>query len=36
MLEKIVNRLISVKSFITLILTGVFTYLSATGVIGGE
>ena len=36
MLEKIVNRLISVKSFITLILTGVFAYLSATGVIGGE
>ena len=36
MLEKIINRLVSVKSFITLILTGVFAYLSATGVISGE
>ena len=34
MLEKIINRLISIKSIVTLVLTVVFAYLSATGVIG--
>ena len=36
MLDKIVNRLISIKSIVTLVLTVVFAYLSAVGVISGE
>ena len=36
MAEKIVNRLISIKSIVTLVLTGVFAYLSITGVISGD
>ena len=36
MAEKIINRLVSIKSIVTLILTGVFAYLSITGVISGE
>lgn len=35
-LTKIVNRLFSIKSIVTLILTCVFSYLSVAGVIGGE
>ena len=31
MKNKILNRLVTVKSFITLTLTAVFAYLSATG-----
>lgn len=36
MAEKIVNRLVSIKSIVTLALTAVFAYLSVTGVISGE
>lgn len=39
MLEKIIKKLtnlISVKSVVTLVLTGVFAYLSVVGVINGE
>lgn len=36
MKEKILNRLITVKSIITLCLTAVFAYLSATGQIAPE
>lgn len=36
MKEKILNRLITVKSIITLCLTAVFAYLSATGKIAPE
>lgn len=35
MLKKIA-KLIDVKSIVTLVLTGVFSYLSITGVIGAE
>lgn len=35
-LTKVINRLVSIKSIITLILTCVFAYLSISGVIGGE
>ena len=31
MVEKIVKRLVSVKSIVTLVLTGVFAYLSIVG-----
>ncbi len=31
MKEKIINRLVTVKSIVTLTLTGVFAFLSATG-----
>lgn len=34
--ELIVNRLVSIKSIVTLILTGVFAYLSIARVISGE
>lgn len=34
--KKVVNRLLSIKSLVTLILTCVFAYLSIVGVIGGE
>ena len=36
MMSKIIDRLISVKSFVTLTLTGVFAYLSIVGAISGE
>lgn len=36
MLEKIVNRLVSIKSIVTLLLTIVFCYLAITGVITAE
>jgi len=36
MAEKIINRLVSIKSIVTLVLTGVFAYLSIKGVITGE
>lgn len=36
MKEKIVNRLISIKSIVTLTLTFVFAYLSIVGTISGE
>ena len=34
--ELIVNRLVSIKSIVTLVLTGVFAYLSIARVISGE
>ena len=36
MKEKICNRLLTVKSIVTLSLTGVFAFLSATGQIGAD
>ena len=36
MWEKIVNSLLTVKSIVTLTLTLVFAYLSATGAIGAD
>ena len=36
MREKIIERLISVKSIVTLTLTGVFSYLAVIGVVSGE
>ena len=36
MAEKIVNRLVTIKSIVTLVLTAVFAYLSITGVISGD
>lgn len=36
MKDKVLNRLITVKSIVTLSLTGVFAYLSATGAIAAE
>lgn len=36
MKEKIIERLISVKSIVTLTLTGVFSYLAVIGVVSGE
>lgn len=36
MLEKIVNRLVSVKSIVTILLTLVFCYLAIVGLIGAE
>lgn len=36
MWEKIINRLLTVKSIVTLILTAVFAFLSATGQIPAE
>lgn len=36
MIEKIVDRLVSIKSIVTLVLTAVFAYLSIIGVISGE
>lgn len=36
MIEKIVDRLVSIKSIVTLVLTAVFAYLSVVGVISGE
>lgn len=34
--ELIVNRLVSIKSIVTLVLTAVFAYLSIVGVISGD
>lgn len=34
--EKILNRLVTVKSIITIVLTGVFAYLAIIGVIEGK
>ena len=36
MLEKILNRLMTIKSIVTLCLTAVFVFLSATGAIAPE
>lgn len=36
MKEKIANRLLSVKSIVTLLLTLAFTYMSVTGIITPE
>lgn len=36
MMEKVVNRLFTVKSIITLTLTAVFAYLAATGQITAD
>lgn len=36
MKEKIVDRLVSIKSIVTLVLTAVFAYLSIAGVISGD
>ena len=36
MKEKIANRLLSVKSIVTLLLTLAFTYMSVTGTITAE
>ncbi len=36
MKDKIFERLVSVKSIVTIALTGVFAYLSVTGAIAGE
>lgn len=36
MKEKIVDRLVSIKSIVTVVLTAVFAYLSATGQIAEQ
>ena len=36
MKDKIINRLLTVKSIVTLTLTAVFAFLSATGAIGAD
>jgi hypothetical protein len=36
MWDKIINRLLTVKSIVTLTLTAVFAFLSATGAIGAD
>lgn len=36
MKEKVINRLLTVKSIVTLTLTAVFAFLSATGAIGAD
>ena len=36
MKEKIIERLVSVKSIVTLTLTGIFSYLAVARVISGE
>ena len=36
MKERILNRLLTVKSIVTLTLTSVFAFLSATGAIGAD
>ena len=35
-LEKVINRLLTVKSVVTIALTAIFCYLSAKGIISGE
>lgn len=34
--ENVINRLITVKSIVTIAMTAVFCYLSAKGIISGE
>jgi hypothetical protein len=36
MLKKVLNRLVTVKSIVTLVLTAVFAFLSATGAISPD
>lgn len=36
MLEKIVNRLVTIKSIVTIIMTAVFAYLSITGQVSAD
>lgn len=36
MWQKVANRLFTVKSFVTLLLTAVFAYLAATGAIAAD
>ena len=36
MLQKVLNRLVTVKSFVTIIMTAVFAYLSITGAVNPE
>ena len=36
MWEKVINRLVTVKSIVTLTLTVVFAFLAATGAIGAD
>ena len=36
MKQTVIDRLVSIKSIVTLVLTGVFAYLSIAGVISGE
>lgn len=36
MLEKVIERLVSVKSFVTLLLTIIFSILAVEGAISGE
>jgi len=36
MLEKILNRLVTVKSLVTIVLTAVFAYLAICGTIEGK
>lgn len=36
MKEKVINRLLTVKSIVTLTLTAVFAFLSATGAIAAD
>lgn len=36
MLNKIIDRLISVKSIVTIVLTGVFSYLAVAGIVDGK
>lgn len=36
MKDKIINRLLTVKSIVTLTLTAVFAYLAVTGAIGAD
>ena len=36
MKEKIVDRLVSIKSIVTVVLTLVFAYLAVTGIISGD
>ena len=36
MWEKVINRLLTVKSLVTLCLTGVFAYLACSGTVDGD
>lgn len=36
MLQKVLNRLVTVKSFVTIIMTAVFAYLSITGAVAAD
>ena len=35
-MNKILDRLVSVKSIVTILLTGVFSYLAVSGAVDGE